>query len=133
MGAQTFSHSTEAVVENVHPPFTLLNATVYFNGKCDECRPACAAICCRGYSFVSLTQDEARSGKYAYREASDACDCAGCKRMRELGVRFALRKHADGSCIYLDGTRKCSIYADRPRTCQNYSCVHVPFTLTPSS
>jgi Fe-S-cluster containining protein len=131
MGTETLLAATARLAEC--PPFTVLNATVYFSGNCEACRPFCAAICCRGYSFVSLTDEEARTGKYAYREASDGCDCSTCKRMRDLGVRFALRKSGDGSCIYLDGARKCGIYADRPQTCRGYSCVHVPFTLTPNS
>lgn len=111
------------------PPFRVLNGHAYFNARCDECRPFCAAICCRGYGFVSLTEEEAHSGRYLYKEASDTCGCDTCKRMRELGIRFAVRKMADGSCIYLDGVRKCSIYDARPETCRNYSCLHVPFVL----
>jgi Fe-S-cluster containining protein len=113
-------------------PFRVLNGAAYFNGKCEECRPHCAAVCCRGYGFVSLTDEEARSGRYLYKEASDACGCAACKRMRELGIRYALRRLPDGSCFYLDGSRRCSIYDERPRTCKAYSCVGVPFTLRPA-
>lgn len=113
-------------------PFRILNGNVYFNGKCEECRPLCAAVCCRGYALVSLTEEEAKSGRYAYKEASDDCDCELCKKMRELGVRYTLPKQPDGGCIYLDGTRRCSIYEERPETCRRYSCVNVPFTLHPA-
>jgi Fe-S-cluster containining protein len=113
-------------------PYALLNAAVYFNGQCEQCRPHCGAICCRAYGFVSLTEEEAKSGRYAYKEVSDECDCDTCKRMRELGLRYAVLKHPDGSCIYLDGNRKCSIYKDRPGVCRSYSCVNVPFVLIPS-
>ena len=124
---------TEPPVESESSPFRVLNAMVYFNGKCEECRPFCAAICCRGYSFVALTEDEAKSGRYDYKEASETCECDVCKRMRDLGVRYALRRLPDGSCVYLDGTRKCSIYEDRPETCKKYSCLNVPFGLNPVS
>lgn len=111
------------------PAFRVLNGHVYFNGRCEECRPFCAAVCCRGYGFVSLTEEEAKSGNYVCKEASETCGCETCKRMRELGIRYALRKLADGSCVYLDGARKCSIYDQRPATCKNYSCTQVAFVV----
>ncbi len=113
-------------------PFVVLNRTVYFNGECDTCRPYCGAICCSAYGFVGLSEEEAKSGKFEYREATDDCTCDSCKRMRELGLRFMLPKHPDGSCVYLDGTRKCSIYEDRPDVCRNYTCVNIPFAITPA-
>jgi Fe-S-cluster containining protein len=119
----------EAAVPAQTPPFRVLNGHAYFNGRCEECRPFCAAVCCRGYGFIPLTEEEVRSGSYLYKETSETCGCETCKRMRELGIRYALRKLADGSCIYLDGGRRCSIYDTRPATCRNYSCVHVPFVL----
>jgi hypothetical protein len=30
-------------------PYVVVNATVYFNGQCEECRPNCGAICCRAW------------------------------------------------------------------------------------
>ena len=114
-------------------PFTVLNATLYFNGHCEECLPFCGAVCCRAYGFVSLTEEEARSGRYAYKEASETCECDTCTRMREMGIRYTVRKQPDGSCVYLDGARRCSIYEDRPETCRRYSCVNIPFVLSPAS
>src|SRR5262249_44804907 len=122
----------ETSAEVASAPFRLLNGAVYFNGNCDHCRPFCAAVCCRGYAYVSLPEEEAKSGRYIYKEVSDACGCDVCKRMRELGIRYALRKLHDGSCIYLDGARKCSIYENRPQTCRKYSCVHTGFSLNPT-
>jgi Fe-S-cluster containining protein len=113
-------------------PFRVLNGAAFFNGVCDECRPFCAAVCCRGYSFVSLTDEEAKSGRFVFKQASDSCNCDVCSKMRELGIRYSLLRLADGSCFYLDGTRKCSIYDDRPKTCKNYSCTSVPFTFRPA-
>lgn len=118
--------------ESTHIPFKILNGMAYFNAICDECRPFCAAVCCRGYSFVSLTEEEANSGRYLYKQASETCTCDTCSRMRELGIRYALPKLSDGSCSYLDGSRKCSIYEDRPRTCKAYSCASVAFAIRPA-
>ena len=115
----------------VEPVFRVINRTVYFNGNCEECRPSCAAVCCSGYGFVSLTEDEVKSGRYLYKEASESCDCTTCRRMREIGIKYTLQKQTDGSCAYLDGERRCTIYATRPETCVNYSCRNVPFRLSP--
>jgi hypothetical protein len=110
----------------------VINHSVYFNGDCDRCRPQCGAFCCIGYGFVSLTEEEAKSGRYVYKEASESCGCPLCQRMRASGVKYTLLKQRDGSCTYLDGSRQCSIYADRPETCRQYSCKNVPFSLTTS-
>lgn len=112
-------------------PLRVLNGAVYFNGNCEECRPFCAAVCCRGYTLVALTEEEAMSGKYIYKEATEGCTCPTCTKMRELDIRYILRKQPDGSCIHLDGSRKCSIYEDRPETCKKYTCVNISFALVP--
>lgn len=114
-------------------PFRVLNGMAYFSGKCDECRPFCASVCCRGYGFVSLTTEEANSGRYTFRTVTENCNCDTCKKMKDLGIEFALRRLPDGSCIYLDGTRKCAIYENRPETCKKYSCQNVAFVLNPAS
>jgi|SRR5215204_5625427 len=132
MDNQSSSTGGEVSSQAGSRPFRVLNGNVYFNGRCEECRPFCAAVCCRGYSFVALTEEEAKSGRYEYKEASNTCGCDACTRMRELGIRYALRILPDGSCVYLDGTRRCSIYKDRPETCRNYSCVNVPFVFNPA-
>jgi len=112
--------------------FKLLNGNIFFNGICEECRAFCAAICCRGYTFIALTEEEANSGLYAYKEVSNTCECETCRKMRELGIRYAMAKLSDGSCVYLDGGRKCSIYENRPETCRRYSCVNAAFVLVPA-
>jgi Fe-S-cluster containining protein len=119
-----------ATPQSAASPFQVINGSVYFNGQCDACRRHCAAICCRGYGFVSLTEEEVASGFYTYRSLADDCQCDTCKRARAQGIKYWLPKQPDGSCIYLDGERCCSIYERRPETCRRYSCVGVPFPLT---
>ena len=114
-------------------PLEVINGTVYFSGECDKCRPHCGAICCRTYGFVALTEEEAKSGRYAYKEMSEDCNCDVCTRMRELHMKYTLPKQPDGSCMYLDGSRRCSIYADRPAVCRTYTCVGIPFALNVAS
>lgn len=112
-------------------PLRVINGAVYFSGECEECRTFCAAVCCKGYSFVSLTEEEAQSGRYMYKEASPDCDCSVCQKMRELGIKYTLRKRQDESCVYLDGNNRCSIYENRPETCKQYSCAKVAFNIRP--
>lgn len=112
-------------------PFRILNGAAYFNGDCETCRPYCAAVCSRGYSFVSLTKEEARSGHYALKEESPDYNCSICQRMREVGTKYTLLKRQDGSCFYLDGTNRCSIYAHRPETCRQYTCAKTAFRISP--
>lgn len=112
-------------------PFRVLNGAVYFSGQCESCRPFCGSVCCRGYAFVSLTEEEAQSGLYVFKEAEEGCDCVMCTRMRDAGVQYALYKRSDGACFYLDGTGRCSIYHDRPETCRKYSCTKVAFRIVP--
>ena len=41
----------------------------------------------------------------------------------DLGRPYFIRHDTAGSCHHLDGgTHGCTIYADRPRVCQRYSC-----------
>jgi hypothetical protein len=124
--------SAQALLEYVPPLFRVLNGNVYFNGKCAKCRSFCAAACCREYAFVTLTEEEAKSGRYAYKEASDECGYATCRRMRELRVRYTVRKLPDDCCLYLDRSRKCNIHKDWLESCRKYSCINVVSNLMPA-
>jgi Fe-S-cluster containining protein len=119
-----------AATQDPEPVFRVINRTVYFNGDCAQCRPHCGAFCCTAYGMVSLTEEEARSGLYVYKEVTEGCECPMCTRMRESGVQYTLLKQADGSCSYLDGEHRCSIYENRPETCRKYNCRNFPFRLT---
>lgn len=112
-------------------PFRVLNGAVYFDGRCDACRPFCGAVCCRGYSVVPLTEAEARSGRYAVKEADAECPCDTCSQMRALGVRYAVQKRDNGACFHLDAAGRCAVYHDRPATCREYSCVTTAFRILP--
>lgn len=125
--------TTDVTPESASPVFRVLNGHAYFNGNCEACRPFCAAVCCRGYGWVPLTPEEAKSGRYTYKEVSETCGCESCVNLRKQGARYILAKLPDGSCVYLDGLRKCTIYRDRPEVCRNYTCVNVAFGLAPSS
>jgi Fe-S-cluster containining protein len=110
-------------------PYNVINGTVNFNGDCAACRPYCGAVCCRMYSIIALTDEEAMSGQYDYIEVDQDCQCANCVRARELGYRYMLRKLPDGECVYMDGARMCSIFDHAPSICKNYSCAKIWFLL----
>jgi Putative zinc- or iron-chelating domain len=67
------------------------------------CHAGCSA-CCRG-PFVQLTPDEAQRFPAV-----------------EIDGGLWLAKKGDGSCVYLDAKGRCSIYADRPRSCRRFDC-----------
>jgi len=52
--------------------------------------------------------------------------CGECYRCCvAFGIR-ELKKHQDQACRHLDGrnpTARCSIYADRPVACRQYTCL----------
>jgi hypothetical protein len=78
-----------------------------FNCDCLDALPYCHARCC-ALTGITLDFDEALTGKYEY----------------DMNDREAeLKRGADGYCIY--NSRKnhlCTIYKDRPWTCQTFHC-----------
>lgn len=82
---------------------------IQFDCECTDALPTCKAACCalRG---TYLTPEEA------------SLDFYDCFVEEESGLPV-LRRDADGWCTYLDrDTRRCSIYENRPQTCQKFHC-----------
>ncbi len=42
------------------------------------------------------------------------------KRWDAKSNKFILSQKADGSCLFLDSERRCTIYEKRPQTCRNH-------------
>jgi len=41
--------------------------------------------------------------------------------VRKVGIRKSLIEYANGDCVFFDpGTRKCTVYEDRPRQCRTW-------------
>lgn len=73
--------------------------------NCDERMHICKAVCCK-LNFT-LSVDEIESGKVKW----------------DLGQPYFIRQSSTGYCSQLDPDKKCcSIYSDRPKVCQKYSC-----------
>ena len=72
----------------------------FFDGACNGCR----ADCC--HLPVELEPHEVTR----FGEANVT---------RRDGVWF-LRQRADGACIFLDASRRCTVYESRPDTCRRF-------------
>ena len=94
---------------------------VVFHGDCEQLRADCRALCCREWD-VGITADEHASGRY---EAEIVCLLTDkeCNSEVEACIdrRYRLKRSEDGSCVYLEDDR-CRIYAERPRTCREFTC-----------
>jgi Fe-S-cluster containining protein len=103
--------------------FEVDDFTVVFNGDCEACRPYCGSLCCTMFKYVALSEEEALSGRYRYKAVTPDCECEECQEMRAAGVEYSLlKKKPQGSCIYLDVDKKCTIYEYRPQTCRQFDC-----------
>ena len=78
-----------------------------FDLDCLEALPFCRARCC-ALPGTELSADESATGRYA-QEAD--------------GLLYVLARRATGQCVYLDpGSRRCTIYGERPDVCQAFHC-----------
>lgn len=110
-------------------PFVLDDEdSVTFNGDCEANRSYCGALCCYVH-LVQLSEEEARSGRYLYKEASLECNCSICRALLARGEKYILKKRPDAGCIYLTEQSRCSIYEYRPRACREFTCAGVSFSL----
>lgn len=67
----------------------------------------CRAVCCK--LTVVLSSSEVEAGRVRW----------------DLGRPYVLRREADGSCTHNDRqTGFCTVYADRPAPCRQYSCAN---------
>lgn len=84
-------------------------AYLVFDADCLDCLPYCRAQCCAMVGTVIYPDEIAESGLLTDFDPS-------------MG-QSVLRRDADGRCHYLDrGSCTCSVYEDRPRTCQAFHC-----------
>jgi len=92
------------------------------DGDCLEVLPWCEGMCCRMEWDIPLTTQEYASGSY---DAEQACALSNdsCREKAPACPHrgWRLRKRGDGACVHLQDN-KCSIYADRPQVCRNFTC-----------
>jgi Fe-S-cluster containining protein len=109
---------------------------LYFPGGCEDIE-TCQAVCCRNWN-VLLDMHEEESKAY---NMETVCLCTnndcGDREYLCLNRRTRLARKADGSCVYLDGRNRCSIYGTRPVACRTFTCESgwklspLPFERTP--
>jgi Fe-S-cluster containining protein len=67
--------------------------------------PVCQAVCCR--LKFALSQDEVEKGRVKW----------------DIGHPYVIRQDSTGYCCHNEvPTHRCTVYEDRPRLCQRYSC-----------
>ena len=98
------------------------NRRIIFHGNCSDLLPVCEAMCCREWD-VSLSSSEYESGLYQ-AEAICLLTDRECTEEKNLCINriHRLKKKESGSCLFLDGNNKCSIYENRPGVCRKFNC-----------
>jgi Fe-S-cluster containining protein len=96
--------------------------TLYFAGGCADAAGTCQAVCCRNWNVV-ISKNEEASRQY---DVETLCLCTNnpCVQMENLCLnrRIRLKRNPDGSCVYLDGHSRCTIYSSRPAICRTFTC-----------
>ena len=88
-------------------------AYLLFDCDCMDALPYCKAQCC---ALLGTTVGFDELAQVDYDAHFDG----------DLGAAV-LKRDADGFCTYLDREKRCcSIYEDRPRTCQAFHCSRGP-------
>jgi Fe-S-cluster containining protein len=91
-------------------------------GNCLDILSTCEAACCREW-IVGLSHEEYETGLY---EAEQLCiftkkECDN-KTIACNNRTYQLKKSADGACVHLNDSNKCSIYEKRPKVCSSFTC-----------
>jgi uncharacterized protein len=84
---------------------------------------ACGNCCTGGPGFVWVNKQE----RLALAEALgfESEEAFHRRYVRQIGVRFSLKERANFDCVLFDGeTRKCTVYAARPRQCRSWPFWH---------
>lgn len=89
-----------------------------FDGDCLEMLPYCRAQCCALKGTIIFDEEIENLAKIYGEEAANKI----ISYSSELD-EFVLKRDSDGRCTCLDRDSKlCSIYENRPNTCQQFHC-----------
>lgn len=82
--------------------------------SCTQCGDCCSGA--PGYVWVNAAEIAAMAARL-----ETPVDEFEEIYVRKVGVRRSLKEYRDGDCVLLDReTRKCKVYADRPRQCRTW-------------
>jgi uncharacterized protein len=82
--------------------------------KCTGCGDCCTGA--PGYVWVNKTDIAALAAEVGI----DTSEFES-RYVRQIGVRKSLVEYDNGDCVFFDGkTRKCGVYAARPRQCRTW-------------
>lgn len=95
--------------------------SIVFHGDCTEMRAICHAMCCREW-VVAIIAEEYASSEFDAEVVCMLTEKACRAEIKTcLNRQYRLKKREDMSCVYLEDNL-CSIYARRPRVCQDFQC-----------
>lgn len=82
--------------------------------QCTGCGDCCTGA--PGFVWVNKEEIEALAACLGIEPAAFEA-----KYVRDVGVRKSLNEFRNGDCVFFDGeTRKCRVYAARPRQCRTW-------------
>jgi len=91
-----------------------------------DCHPkvSCFNKCCHEIDVI-LTPYDILKMKNSLRLSSDEflLKYTVFQNLKDTGiplVKLLMRENSNGACIFLDGSKGCSIYKDRPQVCRSY-------------
>lgn len=86
--------------------------------RCTQCGDCCTGA--PGYVWVNREEIAALAA-----EVGLPVDDFERKYVRRVGIRQSLVELPNGDCVFFDGvTRKCTVYAARPRQCRTWPFWH---------
>ncbi len=81
-----------------------------------SCQPDCGACCDQPGGVVFLSRHDIHRLAKRHGLSDEAFVARDCTTSQN-GRLVLNSREEDGICIYLDGTKRCGVYADRPQQC----------------
>lgn len=74
--------------------------------------------CCTGAAgYVWVNEEEIRQ---LAEHRNEPVEEFRARHVRRVGNRFSLREKANGDCVFLDNSKRCTVYPARPRQCRSW-------------
>ncbi|MBX7149691.1 YkgJ family cysteine cluster protein [bacterium] len=95
----------------------------YKEGLCTGCMATCCTM------PVEVDKDDLvllgllDEGDDLRKKTKDLLKQKIIERYRDKTGKATLSSMRDGSCLFLDSTRRCTVYEKRPKTCRNFPFV----------
>ena len=105
-------------------PVNMKTREVLLGDDCLKALDLCKAFCCSYFDYIEVSEEEYLSGKY---RAHPVCTYNRGNPCVDPDIpcpyrKYALDRKEDGSCVYLDDRKMCSIHEEKPSSCRNFNC-----------